>query len=520
MFFILRFPIFLCIFATSFFKYSDNNMGGFFGTISTKDCVNDLFYGTDYNSHLGTRRAGLVTFDKERGFNRSIHSLERDYFRSKFEDELDQFVGCQGLGVISDTDPQPIIVNSHLGRYAVVTVAKINNLREIADDLLAQRMHLSEMSANNINQTELVALLINMGNTFVDGINRVYQKIKGSCSMLILTEDGIIAARDFLGRTPIVIGKKEEKHQQRLQNGELVEWGLSAYAASSESTSFPNLGYKVLRDVGPGEIVKLHADGIEVLQPAFKRCQICSFLWVYYGFPASCYEGINTEEVREKNGRMMGEKDNVEADLVCGIPDSGVGMALGYSHGSNIPYKRAVLKYTPTWPRSFTPGNQSRRDLVAKMKLIPNESLLRDERVVFCDDSIVRGTQLRDNVREFFENGAKEVHVRISCPPLVYGCPFIGFTNSKSDLELITRRIIRDFEGDDKTKLEKYSQAGTPEYERMVNEIARRLGLTSLKFATIEDLVAAIGLPKARVCTHCFDGSSYDQLQGDGEFFG
>ena len=495
-------------------------MGGFFGTISTKDCVNDLFYGTDYNSHLGTRRAGLVTFDKEHGFNRSIHSLERDYFRSKFEDELNQFVGCQGLGVISDTDPQPIIVNSHLGRYAVVTVAKINNLREIADELLAQRMHLSEMSANNINQTELVALLINMGSSFVDGINRVYQKIKGSCSMLILTEDGIIAARDFLGRTPIVIGKKEEKCEKRLQNGELVVWNLSSYAASSESTSFPNLGYKELRDVGPGEIVKLRADGIEVLQPAFKRCQICSFLWVYYGFPASCYEGINTEEVREKNGYMMGEKDDVEADLVCGIPDSGVGMALGYSHGSNIPYKRAVLKYTPTWPRSFTPGNQSRRDLVAKMKLIPNESLLRNQRVVFCDDSIVRGTQLRDNVREFFENGAKEVHVRISCPPLVYGCPFIGFTNSKSDLELITRQIIRDFEGDDKTKLDKYAQAGTPEYERMVKEIARRLGLTTLKFATLDDLVAAIGLPKVRVCTHCFDGSSYDQPQGDGEFFG
>ena len=495
-------------------------MGGFFGTISTKDCVNDLFYGTDYNSHLGTRRAGLVTFDKERGFNRSIHSLERDYFRSKFEDELDQFVGCQGLGVISDTDPQPIIVNSHLGRYAVVTVAKINNLREIADDLLAQRMHLSEMSANNINQTELVALIINMGNSFVDGINLVYQKIKGSCSMLILTEDGIIAARDFLGRTPIVIGRKEEKCEKRLQNGELVVWNLSSYAASSESTSFPNLGYKVLRDVGPGEIVKLRADGIDVLQPAFKHCQICSFLWVYYGFPASCYEGINTEDVREKNGRMMGEKDDVEADLVCGIPDSGVGMALGYSHGSGIPYKRAVLKYTPTWPRSFTPGNQSRRDLVAKMKLIPNEALLNGQRVVFCDDSIVRGTQLRDNVREFFENGAKEVHVRISCPPLVYGCPFIGFTNSKSDLELITRQIIRDFEGDDKTNLDKYAQAGTPEYERMVNEIARRLGLSTLKFATIEDLVEAIGLPKARVCTHCFDGSSYDQQHGDGEFFG
>ena len=490
-------------------------MGGFFGTISTKDCVNDLFYGTDYNSHLGTRRAGLVTFDKEKGFSRSIHSLERDYFRSKFEDELGDFCGNQGLGVISDTDPQPIIINSHLGRYAVVTVAKINNLREIADELLAQRMHLSEQSANNLNQTELVALLINMGSTFVEGINMVYRKIKGSCSMLILTEDGIIAARDFLGRTSIVIGKKEVCHLS--PNGD-EEWE-KAYAASSETTSFPNLDYKPVRDVGPGEIIRLHADNIEVLQPAFKRCQICSFLWVYYGFPASCYEGINTEYVREKNGRMMGQHDDVEADLVCGIPDSGVGMALGYAEGSGIPYKRAVLKYTPTWPRSFTPGNQSRRDLVAKMKLIPNEALLRDQRVVFCDDSIVRGTQLRDNVREFVQNGAKEVHVRISCPPLVYGCPFIGFTSSKSDLELITRQIIRDFEGDDKAKLEKYSQTDSPEYKRMVEEIARRLGLTTLKFARLEDLIESIGLPKNRVCTHCFDGSSYEQ-QGDGEFFG
>ncbi len=491
-------------------------MGGFFGTISTKSCVNDLFYGTDYHSHLGTKRAGLVTFDNEKGFTRSIHSLERDYFRSRFEDELDSFHGNQGIGIISDTDPQPIIVNSHLGRYAVVTVAKINNLREIADDLLAQRMHLSEMSANNINQTELVALLINMGNSFVDGINRVYQKIKGSCSMLILTEDGIIAARDFLGRTPIVIGKKEEHKLSMIGTDDFVK----AYAVSSETTSFPNLGYKMLRDVGPGEIVKLKSDGIEVLQPAFKRCQICSFLWVYYGFPASCYEGINTEEVREKNGKMMGEKDDVKADLVCGIPDSGVGMALGYSEGAKIPYKRAVLKYTPTWPRSFTPGNQSRRDLVAKMKLIPNEAILKDQRVVFCDDSIVRGTQLRDNVKEFFDNGAKEVHVRISCPPLVYGCPFIGFTNSKSDLELITRRIIRDFEGDDKAKLDQYATTDSPEYQRMVDEIGRRLGLTSLKFAKLEDLIAAIGLPKSQVCTHCFDGSSYDQQQGDGEFFG
>ncbi len=490
-------------------------MGGFFGTISTKDCVNDLFYGTDYNSHLGTRRAGMVTFDHERGFSRSIHSLERDYFRSKFEDELKDFCGNQGLGVISDTDPQPIIINSHLGRYAVVTVAKINNLREIADELLAQRMHLSEQSANNLNQTELVALIINMGNTFVDGINLVYRRIKGSCSILILTEDGIIAARDVLGRTPIVIGRKEV---HRLSPIGTDDW-VKAHAVSSESTSFPNLDYKTVRDVGPGEIVRIKPDGVEVLQPPFSRCQICSFLWVYYGFPSSCYEGINTEAVREKNGEMMGKRDDVEADLVCGIPDSGVGMALGYSNGSHIPYKRAVLKYTPTWPRSFTPGNQTRRDLVAKMKLIPNEALLKDQRVVFCDDSIVRGTQLRDNVKEFFDNGAKEVHVRISCPPLVYGCPFIGFTNSKSDMELITRRIIRDFEGDDQTNLDKYAQTDSPEYQRMVNEIARRLGLSSLKFARLEDLIESIGLPKNRVCTHCFDGSSYDR-QGDGEFFG
>jgi amidophosphoribosyltransferase len=468
-------------------------MGGFFGTISTKDCVNDLFYGTDYNSHLGTKRAGLVTYDEERGFSRSIHSLERHYFRSRFEDELDSFKGKQGLGVISDTDPQPIIVNSHLGRYAVVTVAKINNLREIADELLAERMHFSELSANNINQTELVALLINMGNTFVEGINKVYQKIEGSCSMLILTEDGIIAARDFLGRTPIVIGQKE-----------------GAYAVSSETTSFPNLDYQVLRDVGPGEIVRLRSNGIEVLQKPLSRCQICSFLWVYYGFPASDYEGINTEFVREKNGRLMGEKDTeLEADLVCGIPDSGVGMAIGYSHGKKIPYKRAVLKYTPTWPRSFTPGNQMRRDLVARMKLIPNAAILKDQRIVFCDDSIVRGTQLRDNVRTFFENGAKEVHVRISCPPLVYGCPFIGFTSSKSDLELITRRIIKDLEGDESKNLEKYATTGSPEYQKMVYEIGRRLGLTSVKFASLEDLIESIGLPKDRLCTHCFDGTSY-----------
>lgn len=468
-------------------------MGGFFGAISKKPCVNDLFYGTDYNSHLGTKRAGLVTFDPEAGFNRTIHSIERDYFRSKFEDGLHRFVGNQGLGVISDTDPQPIIVNSHLGRYAVVTVAKINNLREIADELLAQRMHLSELSANKINQTEVVSLLINMGKDFVDGINLVYKKVKGSCSMLILTENGIIAARDYLGRTPIVIGVKED-----------------GYAAASETSAFPNLDYKILRDVGPGEIVRLTADDVEVLQTPAQRSQICSFLWVYYGFPVSEYEGVNAELVRETGGKMLGEEDPTEADCVCGIPDSGVGFALGYSDGRKIPYQRAVLKYTPTWPRSFTPGDQSRRDLVAKMKLIPNRAILKDKRVVFCDDSIVRGTQLRDNVRTFYENGAKEVHARISCPPLVYGCPFIGFTSSKSDLELITRQIIRDFEGTDDAKLELYAATGTKEYQSMVKEIARRLGLTSLQFCTIENLIQSIGLPKHRICTHCFDGSSYN----------
>lgn len=465
-------------------------MGGFFGTISVKSCVDDLFYGTDYNSHLGTKRAGLVTFDKQQGFSRSIHSLERNYFRSKFEDELAKFTGNQGIGVISDTDPQPIIFNSHLGRYAVATVAKINNLEAIAGEMLAKRMHLSEMSANQINQTEMVALLINMGDSFVEGINKVYEKIEGSCSMLILTEDGIIAARDFMGRTPIVIGRKD-----------------GAYAATSETTSFPNLDYQVVRDLGPGEIVRLTADGMEVLQEPSRRKQVCSFLWVYYGFPSSDYEGINAEDVRERSGKALGEEDKTEADLVCGIPDSGVGMAVGYAEGHGIPYKRAVLKYTPTWPRSFTPGTQTRRSLVAKMKLIPNKAILEGRRVVFCDDSIVRGTQLRDNVRTFFDDGAREVHARISCPPLVYGCPYIGFTTSKSDLELITRRIINDFEGNPDAKLKEYATTDSPEYTRMVDEIARRLGLTTLKFNKIETLVKAIGLPKCDLCTHCFDGS-------------
>ena len=467
-------------------------MGGFFGTISKSPCATDLFYGTDYNSHLGTRRGGMVTFDKEAGFTRSIHNLESSYFRTKFEAALPRFVGNSGVGIISDTDAQPIVLNSHLGRFAIVTVAKINNIEELEDELLAKNMHFSELSSGKTNQTELVALLITEGKDFVEGIENVYDKIKGSCSMLLLTEDGIIAARDKWGRTPIVIGKKE-----------------GAFAATSESSSLPNLDYEIEKYVGPGEIIRMRADGLEQLRKPNEGMQICSFLWVYYGFPVSCYEGRNVEEVRFLSGFKMGQRDESEVDCVCGIPDSGVGMALGYAEGKGVPYHRAITKYTPTWPRSFTPANQEMRSLVAKMKLIPNRAMMEGHRVLFCDDSIVRGTQLKDNVKVLYDYGAKEIHMRIACPPLIYGCPFIGFTSSKSDMELITRRIIKDLEGDENKNLDKYAQTDSPEYKKMVSVIAERFGLTSLKFNTLEILIEAIGLPKCKVCTHCFDGSSH-----------
>lgn len=468
-------------------------MGGFFGTVSKASCVTDLFYGTDYNSHLGTKRGGLATYDAEEGmFARSIHNLESTYFRTKFEDELDKFKGNVGIGIISDTDPQPIIINSHLGRFAIVTVAKIVNLEEIEAELLSQNMHFAELSSGNTNQTELISLLIIQGKTFVEGIENVYRRVKGSCSMLLLSEDGsIIAARDKWGRTPIVIGRKE-----------------GAYAATSESSSFPNLDYEIDRYLGPGEIVRMTADGVEQLRKPEEKMQICSFLWVYYGFPTSCYEGRNVEEVRFTSGLKMGQSDNSEVDCACGIPDSGVGMALGYAEGKGVPYHRAISKYTPTWPRSFTPSKQEMRSLVAKMKLIPNRAMLEGKRLLFCDDSIVRGTQLRDNVKVLYEYGAKEVHIRIACPPLIYACPFVGFTASKSPLELITRRIIEELEGDADKNLEKYATTGSPEYEEMVSIIAERFGLTTLKFNTLETLIESIGLPKCKVCTHCFDGSS------------
>lgn len=466
-------------------------MGGFFGTVSKTSCVTDLFYGTDYNSHLGTKRGGLATYSEEQGFIRSIHNLQSSYFRTKFEEELDKFKGNAGIGIISDTDAQPIIINSHLGRFAIVTVAKVTNLKELEEELLSQNMHFAELSSGSTNQTELIALLIIQGKNFVEGIENVYNHIKGSCSMLLLTEDGVIAARDKWGRTPIVIGKKE-----------------GAYAATSESNSFPNLDFEIERYLGPGEIVRMHADRFEQLRKPDDKMQICSFLWVYYGFPNSCYEGRNVEEVRFTSGLKMGEQDDCDADCVCGIPDSGIGQALGYAEGKGIPYHRAITKYTPTWPRSFTPSKQELRSLVAKMKLIPNRAMLQDKRIIFCDDSIVRGTQLHDNVKILFDYGAKEVHMRIGCPPLIYGCPFIGFTASKSDMELITRQIIKELEGDENKNLDKYATTGSPEYEKMVGIIAKRFGLSSLKFNTIETLIEAIGLPKCKVCTHCFDGSS------------
>ena len=432
-------------------------MGGFFGTVSKTSCVTDLFYGTDYNSHLGTKRGGLATYSEEKGFIRSIHNLESTYFRTKFEGELDKFKGNAGIGIISDTDAQPIIINSHLGRFAIVTVAKIVNIQELEEELLSQNMHFAELSSSNTNQTELIALLIIQGRTFVEGIENVFKHIKGSCSMLLLTEDGsIIAARDRWGRTPVVIGRKD-----------------GAYAATSESSSFPNLDYEIERYLGPGEIVRMYDDHVDQLRKPNEDMQICSFLWVYYGFPTSCYEGKNVEEVRFTSGLKMGQTDESEE------------------------------------PRSFTPSNQEMRSLVAKMKLIPNRAMLQNKRLLFCDDSIVRGTQLRDNVKILYDYGAKEVHMRIACPPLIYACPFVGFSASKNALELITRRIIKELEGDENKNLEKYATTGSPEYDKMVSIIAERFGLSSLKFNTLETLIEAIGLPKCKVCTHCFDGSSH-----------
>lgn len=467
-------------------------MGGFFGVAKHDECINELFYGVDYNSHMGTKRAGIATCYGG-VFTRSIHNIENSYFRSKFEGDLKDFRGNVGIGVISDTDAQPIIVNCHLGKFAIVTVGRINNINELEKELLAKGHHFCEHSYDIINPTEMIAALISEGTDYVTGIKNVYARVKGSCSMLLLTEDSIIAARDKYGRTPVIVGQKD-----------------GAHAITSETCAFPNLGYDVCYNLGPAEIVEVKADGITKLKEAEKTMQICAFLWTYYGYPVCEYEGKNVDLMRYESGLEMGRNDDTEVDFVSAVPDSGIGMALGYSQGKGVPYQRGIVKYTPTWPRSFTPSTQERRELVAKMKLIPNKTLLKDKKVIFCDDSIVRGTQLRDNVKDLFDCGAKEVHIRISCPPLIYQCKFLNFTASKSDMELITRRVIQRLEGRHDKDLQEYATTDSPKYKAMVESIREELGLTSLKFNSIETIVKSIGLPKCCVCTHCFDGSSFD----------
>lgn len=467
-------------------------MSGLFGSILTADCVADVFYGTDYHSHLGTKRAGLAFLNEEKGFQRAIHSLEDGYFRNKFENDIVRFAGNSGIGVISDTEAQPIVVNSHLGRFAVVTVCKIVNIDELEAYFLSKHHTFSETSQGTTNPTELVAMLIAEGKTFLEGIENVYNHVKGSCTMLILTETGLLAARDKLGRTPVIIGKKAE-----------------GYSVAFETCAFSNLGYEIDYYIGPGEVVQLTADGYQQLRKPNEQMQVCSFLWVYYGYPPSFYEGINVDECRYRCGAALAKRDAVKADFVAGIPDSGVGHAMGYSHQTGIPLKRPYSKYTPTWPRSFMPQNQNQRDLVAKMKLIPNKSIIKGQCGVFLDDSIVRGTQMRDKVSDLHDAGIKEIHMRVACPPLTYPCEFLNFSRSRSSLDLATHKAMHELEGGGEIDFKAYSDSNSDKYKAMVDKIRENLGLDSLNFQTLEDLIQAIGLPKEKLCTHCWDGSSY-----------
>ena len=468
-------------------------MSGLFGVISRKSCAVDLFYGTDYHSHLGTRRAGLSTIDNG-VMHLNIHNIENTQFKSKFSTDIHEMTGNKGIGVISDTDAQPIVCNSHLGRFAVCTVSRINNIPELEKICLSKNQQFTELSMGKTNPSELIALLLTQGKTFADGINNVYNSVRGSVSFLILTNDGIIAARDRYGRTPLVVGRRDRD-----------------YAVASETSSYVNLGYQTEYFVKPGEAVMISSEGIKQLIPPSEKMQICSFLWIYYGFPAVEYEDINAEEVRFRLGQEMGKQDDVQADFVSGIPDSGVGMALGYAVGKGIPYKRGILKYTPTWSRSFMPVNQEARSLVAKMKLIPSHRVLEGKEVVFCDDSIVRGTQLKDQVRMLYANGVKRIHVRISCPPLLYGCNYLNFSTSKNDNELITRRVIAELEGGEVRNLESYRDETSQQYRNLVETIRKTVGVDTLKFNSLDTVCKAIGLSKCDLCTHCFDGSSYGE---------
>ncbi|NIS63041.1 MAG: amidophosphoribosyltransferase [Proteobacteria bacterium] len=464
-------------------------MGGLFGVVTQEDCIEDLFFGTDYHSHLGTKRGGLAVKGPE-GLKSAIRNIENDQFRSKLEDDLPKLHGSEGIGVISDYEDQPLIIGSRLGTYAIVTVGKINNLDQLFRRASGKGVHFSEMSRGGVNPTELVATLINEGTTFAEGIQNAQEKIEGSCSMLLLTGDGLYAARDRLGRTPIVIGEKP-----------------GSYAATLETCAFPNVGYEITRYVGPGEIIRLTKDGVEQKKAPESRMQICAFLWVYYGYPATSYEGINVETVRNRCGAALARKDHVEIDMVAGIPDSGTGHAIGYANEAATPYRRPFVKYTPTWARSFMPQDEGMRDLIAKMKLIPIKELVQGQRLLFAEDSIVRGTQLKDTIQRLYDCGAREVHMRPACPPLVYKCKFLNFSESRSELDLAARKAIQEIEGNADRSLDEYTNPDSEKYATMVERTRKMLKLTSLKYQRLQDLVEAIGLPKERLCTYCWDGT-------------
>ncbi|MBD3255730.1 MAG: amidophosphoribosyltransferase [Candidatus Lokiarchaeota archaeon] len=464
-------------------------MGGLFGVYSNMDCVQDLFYGTDYHSHLGTMRGGLAVKNSG-GFQRYIKNITNAQFRSKFEKDIKKMHGNKGIGVISDYDDQPLIINSHLGVFAIVTVGKINNIKILADKALKNGATFSEMHGGEINPTELVATIISQGSSFEDGVQKVHDSIDGSCTLLILTETGIYAARDKYGRTPLIIGEKD-----------------NSYAVTMETCAFPNLGYKKKKFLGPGEVYHINKRGLEQKVPPGEKIQICSFLWVYYGYPASEYENINVEKVRYRCGSRLARNDDLKVDLIAGIPDSGTAHGLGYAAEKNIPFSRPFVKYTPTWPRSFMPQDQDVREKVAKMKLIPIEEIIKGKRLLFCEDSIVRGTQLRKTIKRLYELGAKEVHMRPACPPLIYNCRFLNFSCSHSVLELAGRRAIKKLKGIDIKDPINFTDPKSENYKKMINAIREDLGLTSLKYQKLEDLIEAIGLPKEKLCTYCWDGS-------------
>ena len=465
-------------------------MGGLFGVVSKEDCVSDLFYGTDYHSHLGTTRGGLAVKNPE-GFIRFIHNIENAQFRSKFEQDITKMHSTRGIGVISDYDNQPLLIRSHLGKYAIVTVGAIKNADKLVKKVFSTRIiHFSEMIGEEINPTELVASLINQELTFEEGIINAQEAIEGSCSLLLLTDKGVYAARDRLGRTPVVIGEKK-----------------GSLAVTLETCAFPNLGFEIKKYLGPGEIVLITEEGIEQKKPPGEKMQICGFLWVYYGYPASSYEGLNVESVRNKCGAKLAKNDSIKIDMVAGLPDSGIGHGLGYASEACIPFKRPFVKYTPTWARSFMPQDQTVRDIVAKMKLIPISELIKGKKLLFCEDSIVRGTQLKDTIQRLFDFGALEVHMRPACPPLTHGCKFLNFSRSKSELDLAARKAIKEIEGVDGKDLDEYSTEGSEKYKGMIKQISQRLKLTTLKYQKLADLVEAIGLPKEKICTYCWDGA-------------